>query len=557
MVDTTGSLENGTLITVQGQVSAVGSQDNPIHFFSERGPAAMIHTISGSLSNADAWRGIYHFGSGSSTYKWVFLTGAGNGPITGHPRPPVFSFADTHSMLAEDDVFTDSTGMMFQTPGTGTYTLRRMLVSRVGIGCEFLSSGHTLLIEDSYWTGIGRGPTTPQRYDGDGIHIDGAASTQLLRRIIIADIGDDGIDHSNSSFEVDDSIIHDINDKAMSMTGGLATLHNVLIFNAGSGVRGTARAYNSTISASVPIATPQLVQESIIWPQSVGACSSSINYTDGGDTAHVGCGTGNISVNPQFTDTSQCDYRPVAGSAVLTAGPTGGRIGWLGFPTATACSNDSQCNDSNACTIDTCSLGVCNFRVIAGCGSCTTSADCSDGNACTADVCGPQGTCEASTPVNCDDSNACTTDTCDTQLGCQHTSPSCNDNNACTTDVCVPATGCTHGAVSCDDGDSCTTDSCVPATGCQHTAPNCDDGNVCTNDSCISGSCQHVNNTISCSDGNLCTTNDTCGGGTCSGTAVSCPVGQTLHVGAGDAVLPAGSERLRRHVGHVHRRGPR
>jgi hypothetical protein len=191
MVDTTGGLENGTLITVNGQINAVGSQDNPIHFFSNLGPAAMIHTVSGSLSNENAWRGIYHFGSGSSTYKWMFLTGAGNGPITGHPRPPIFSFANTHSMLAEDDVFVDSTGMMFQTPGTGTYTLRRMLVSRVGIGCEFLSAGHTLVIEDSWWTGIGRGPTTPQRYDGDGIHIDGAGSSQNLRRIVIADIGDD------------------------------------------------------------------------------------------------------------------------------------------------------------------------------------------------------------------------------------------------------------------------------------------------------------------------------------------------------------------------------
>ena len=488
MVDTTGSVEDGTLITVQGQVNAVGSQDNPIHFFSNMGPAAMIHTVSGSLSNANAWRGIYHFGNGSSTYKWVFLTGAGNGPITGHPRPPIFSFADTHSMLAEDDVFVDSTGMMFQTPGTGTYTLRRMLVSRVGIGCEFLSSGHTLVIEDSWWTGIGRGPTTPQRYDGDGIHIDGGGSSQNLRRIVIADIGDDGIDHSNSNFTVEDSILHDINDKAMSMTGGLATVHNTLIFNSGSGIRGTAQVYNSTISAGSPIATPQLVQESIIWPQSVGACSASINYTDGGDAVHTACGTGNITVNPQFTDTAQCDYRPLSGSPALTAGPTGGRIGWLGFPTATACTLDSQCNDNNACSIDTCQLGVCNFRPIAGCGACTTNADCSDGNACTTEVCGSLGTCQASQPVDCNDADACTTDTCNT------------------------------------------------LSGCQHTAANCDDANVCTNDSCSGGSCQHANNAASCSDGNLCTTGDTCAAGACAGTPVSCPGGSTCSPGTGQCV---------------------
>jgi Lamin Tail Domain/CotH kinase protein/Dictyostelium (slime mold) repeat len=484
MVDTLGGLENGTLITVNGQVSAVGTQDNPIHFFSNMGPAAMIHTISGSLSNENAWRGLYHYGSGSSTYKWVILTGAGNGPITGHPRPPVFSFNNTHNLLAEDDVFVDSTGMMFQTPGVGTYTVRRSLISRVGIGCEFNGSGETLLIEDTWWTGIGRGPTTPLRYDGDLLHVDGAASNQLIRRCVIVDGGDDGIDQSASTFTVEDSILHDIADKAMSMTGGFVTMRNVLIYNSGSGVRGAGSAYNTTIASGL-IDTPSTVQETIMWPSSVGACSSSINYTDGGDTAHVACGTGNISVNPSFHDTSQCDYNPTAGSPVLTAGPTGGRIGWLGFPTATACSVDSQCNDGIGCTIDTCVLGVCNFRPIAGCGACATNADCSDGNACTADVCGPLGSCQASQPVNCDDGNACTTDSCD------------------------------------------------PLLGCQHAAVNCDDANVCTTDSCSGGTCQHVNNTVSCNDGNLCTTGDVCSGGTCGGTAVGCPSGQTCNPGTG------------------------
>jgi hypothetical protein len=488
MVDTTGGLEDGTVINVNGQVTAVGSQDNPIHFFSERGPLAMIHTQSGSLSNADAWRGIYHFGSGSSTYKWIFLTGAGNGPIVSHPRPPIFSFNDTHSMLAEDDVFADSTGMTFQTPGTGTYTLRRLLISRVGIGAEFLSSGHTLLVEDTWFTGIGRGPTTPLRFDGDCLHVDGAGSSQMLRRLMLVDCGDDGIDHSNSTFTVENSIIHDVNDKAMSMTGGLVTVRNSLIFNSGTGIRGTAQVFNSTISASGPIATPQVVQESIIWPQSVGACSSSINYTDGGDTAHLACGTGNISANPLFTNTAQCDYRPTAGSPALTAGPTGGRIGWLGFPTATACTVDANCNDSNACTIDTCSLGVCNFRPIAGCRSCSANADCSDGDACTTDTCGSLGTCQASVPVSCDDGNACTADSCNSFLGCQHTSASC------------------------------------------------DDGNACTDDSCVAGNCQHVNNTASCTDGNLCTTGDVCAGGACAGTPVSCPGGSTCSPASGQCV---------------------
>ena len=235
MVDSLGALENGTLITVNGQLNAVGSQDDPIHFFSASGAAAMIHTVSGSLSNVNAWRGIHHYGSGSSSYRWVILTGAGNGPIQGHPRPAIIQLHDTHNVLVENSIFTDSTGMMFQGFGTGSYTVRRSLVSRVGIGCEFTGSGHTLLIEDTWWTSIGRGPSTPQRFDGDMLHVDGPASNQTIRRCIIADGGDDGIDHSGSTFTVENTIIHTIKDKAISMTGGFVTLRNVLIHTARDG----------------------------------------------------------------------------------------------------------------------------------------------------------------------------------------------------------------------------------------------------------------------------------------------------------------------------------
>jgi hypothetical protein len=115
----------------------------------------------------------------------------------------------------------------------------------------------------------------------------------------------------------------DINDKAMSMTGGLATLHNVLVFNADRAF-GVGR-LNSTFSAAFR-ATPEIVGHHR--PQS--ALLGDIDYTDGGDSAHVGCGTGNISVNPQFTDVA-VRLQTGFGSPVLTAGPTGGRIGWLGF----------------------------------------------------------------------------------------------------------------------------------------------------------------------------------------------------------------------------------
>jgi hypothetical protein len=329
MVDTTGALEDGTLLVINGKLNATGTIERPVHFFSERGASATTHIVSGdSLSNPDAWRGIFFYGNQASTLDWVILTGAGNGPIAGHPRPPILSMFNTHSITVQDSVLVDATGMMFQSPGTGTTTIRRTLVSRVGIGAEFLSSGNTVLIEDSWWTSIGRGPTEPLRYDGDGIHVDGAASNQTIRRCFVVDIGDDAIDHSNSRFTIEDTVIHDAADKAVSMTNGAVTIRDSLIFKTGSGVRGTARIYNSTILSPSPVATPELVLDSIIWPSRLSSCDGNINYSILGSGSDLSCGTGNFSANPMFVNAAACDYHLAAGSPALTASSTNGPIGW-------------------------------------------------------------------------------------------------------------------------------------------------------------------------------------------------------------------------------------
>lgn len=329
MIDTTGGYEDGTVLTVNGRMQATGTIVEPVHFFSTRAAAAMTHTISGSsLSNPNAWRGVFFYGDQTSTMDWVVLTGAGNGPVVSHPRPPILNTFGTHSLTVQDSILTDATGMMFQSPGTGTTTIRRSLVSRVGIGAEFLSSGNTVLIEDTWWTSIGRGPTTPLRYDGDGIHVDGAASKQTIRRCYVVDIGDDAIDHSNSTFTLEDTVIHDAADKAISMTNGLATIRNSLIYRTGSGVRGTARIYNSTIASPSPVATPQVLADSIIWPYSLNSCAGDVHHSLLGSGSDLSCGVGNRSVDPMFADPNRCDYSLAAGSPALTASSTGGRLGY-------------------------------------------------------------------------------------------------------------------------------------------------------------------------------------------------------------------------------------
>ncbi|MEZ4468302.1 MAG: hypothetical protein R3F43_28670, partial [bacterium] len=153
-VNTTGALSNGTLFTVQGAIQALGTHDRPIFFFSERGPLAMALTQQGSASNADAWRGFQFRGAGSSTFRQVFLTGAGNGTVVSHPRPPIMGLFDTHSLTVDRSVFADNNGMVFSGQGTGTYIIRKSHITRAGIGGEYFGNGHTLRVTDSWFTAV-------------------------------------------------------------------------------------------------------------------------------------------------------------------------------------------------------------------------------------------------------------------------------------------------------------------------------------------------------------------------------------------------------------------
>ncbi|HEX5044251.1 MAG TPA: hypothetical protein VFV75_15200 [Candidatus Polarisedimenticolaceae bacterium] len=141
--------------------------------------------------------------------------------------------------------------------------------------------------------------------------------------------------------------------------------------------------------------------------------------------------------------------------------------------------------------------------------SCSDDSQCDDGNACTDDAC-VEGQC-ASTPTVCDDGNACTDDLCDSGSGCFHMDVVCDDSSACTNDSCDPSSGCVYDTISCDDDNACTDDSCDAASGCVNTNNSnpCDDGNACTaGDACGGGSCQ-AGSAVDCNDGSACTA-DSC-----------------------------------------------
>ena len=217
-----------------------------------------------------------------------------------------------------------------------------------------------------------------------------------------------------------------------------------------------------------------------------------------------------------------------------------------------------DCDDKNACTIDSCDpdTGACVHNAASN------GTTCNDGNACTqTDTC-TSGTCGGGNPVVCPSADQCNNaSVCSPSTGTCSANPksdgtACNDGNACSqTDVCASGV-CTGGNPvictaqnSCRDIGTCNTTTGVCSNPAKGDGTPCSDGSACTQtDTCQAGTCQGGNNVIcpsadqchvagtcdpangtcssqttkpdatGCNDGSACTTGDVCTGGLCAGT---------------------------------------
>ncbi len=132
-----------------------------------------------------------------------------------------------------------------------------------------------------------------------------------------------------------------------------------------------------------------------------------------------------------------------------------------------------DCDDHNACTIDSFYVGAGCFHIYG----------CDDANACTMDLCDPLTGCYHE-GINCDDANACTIDYCEPNTGCVHEPLDCNDYNPATVDTCDPWMGCTYTPINCEDNNTCTIDTTDGMGGCLHIPIDCNDGDPYTQDLC-------------------------------------------------------------------------
>jgi len=156
------------------------------------------------------------------------------------------------------------------------------------------------------------------------------------------------------------------------------------------------------------------------------------------------------------------------------------------------CQTNSQCNDANPCTVDTCTAaGTCDY---------SQPVSCNDGNPCTNDVCiAEQGGCVGVPAPGeaCDDGDVCTgTDTCNAAgacvgaaiAGCCLNDTACADNDACTADVCnLTSHTCSNTEITPPEAAPCYMFICDPELGGINVdvPVTCvDDGNICTVEVC-------------------------------------------------------------------------
>jgi hypothetical protein len=225
------------------------------------------------------------------------------------------------------------------------------LLSRAVMGPEI--SGTQLDFQDSWiieMAGTYHHNGTVDDNDGIYLHEQAAGQTIQLRRSVIADVQDDAIDTLGSTVLLDDVIVRDATDKAISIFNGDVTLHRGLLVNADIGIEAKGSG-NSTADVGVDHTTitdvrrgvrafdkdspdPNVkitfdIANSIIDVRPGGdplytdydPADLRVNYTWVDETwLHPGSGQGNVTGQPLFVDPAAHDYRLAEGSPAIDNG---------------------------------------------------------------------------------------------------------------------------------------------------------------------------------------------------------------------------------------------
>jgi len=333
LLDGVSSGSTGTDIDVKGTIKSLGTASAPVTF-----------TVS---NPASAWGEIHHDYSAPSIYQYTNITRGGNSPGGGHTGSgPVIR--PVGSNVTFDYVsITDNVGKVMQSSSGSDLTFRNCQLARSVMGPEI--SNTALLFEDSWITEM----HGPDDNDGIYIHSQSAGQNVTLRRGVIADTDDDGLDTLGSTVLVEDYIFRDCLDKGVSVFDGEVTLDYVLIVSNGIGISAKANSHSSAqvflnhatlVCRDVGIQsfnkynpTDPLIEYFVINSIILAADPVQTDYDPADihiDYSLIGemwPGTNNINHDPLFVDSVNNDYHLLENSPCINAGNDDGLAGVQGY----------------------------------------------------------------------------------------------------------------------------------------------------------------------------------------------------------------------------------
>ena len=224
------TVQPGTLVLIDGVASGNNGADiNIAGDLQSLGTAAQPVTLT-AFDPAYEWGRIDLDDAEPSSFRYTNITLAGHSPGSGHTGAGLVFYARNSNVAFDHCSITDHDGKIGAASGADL-TFSHCHLARAVMGPEIGSTA--LMLEDTFITEMFGSD------DNDAIYIHGQRSGQKveLRRGVVADTDDDGIDTLGSSILVEDFIIRDIYDKGVSVNaGGPIFLKNVLIVESGTGV---------------------------------------------------------------------------------------------------------------------------------------------------------------------------------------------------------------------------------------------------------------------------------------------------------------------------------
>jgi hypothetical protein len=136
-----------------------------------------------------------------------------------------------------------------------------------------------------------------------------------------------------------------------------------------------------------------------------------------------------------------------------------------------SCNNSFVCEASKKYNTDGTEIPACTTVVVY---KCVNDSQCDDRDTCTKDTCENHDCVNVYQPCQADDE--CTSWTCFPKQGCVKSEKPCADNDVCTTDTCDPKKpgGCVFTPITCDDPkDSCKYVICDKNAGCTVLPRDC------------------------------------------------------------------------------------